>query len=84
MGGSFGGGWVLEVFLPSWCLFISVAWCICPPEAELSGVELFRSPFILELSCLLETASQVCLSSVIEEPLYLKAFLSSQNSKDLV
>jgi len=38
---------------------------------------------ILKLSCLLKTASQVCLSSVIEEPLYLKAFLSSQNSKDL-
>ena len=36
---------------------------------------------MLELSCLLKTASQVCLSSVIEEPLYLRAFLSSQNSK---
>ena len=24
------------VSLPSWCLFISVAWCICPPKAELS------------------------------------------------
>jgi len=70
--------------LPSWCLFISVAWYICPPKAELSGVELFRSLSILELSCLLKTASQVCLSSVIEEPLYLKAFLSSQNSNDLV
>jgi len=44
------------VLLPYWCLFISVAWCICPPKAEHSGVELFRSLFILELSCLLKTA----------------------------
>jgi len=35
---------------------ISVAWCFCPPQAELSGVELLRSLSILELSCLLKTA----------------------------
>jgi len=70
------------VFLPSWCLFISVAWYVCPSKAELSGVEIFRSLSILELSCLLKRASEVCLSSVIEEP--LKAFLTSQNSKDLL
>jgi len=31
------------VLLPSWCLFISVAWCFCPPKAKLSGVELAGS-----------------------------------------
>jgi len=30
------------VLLPSWCLFISVAWCISSPKAKLSGVELLR------------------------------------------
>jgi len=44
------------VLLPSWCLFISVAWCICPPKAELSEVELFRNLSVLELSCLVKTA----------------------------
>jgi len=38
------------VSLLSRCLSVSVAWCFCPPKAELPGVELFRSLSILELS----------------------------------
>jgi len=36
-------GCFVPVLLSSWCLFISVAWCICCAKAELSGVELFVS-----------------------------------------
>jgi len=47
------------VSLPSWCLCVSVAWCLCPPKAQRSGVELFRTLSIFERSCPLKTASQV-------------------------
>jgi len=47
-------GCLALVWLLSGCLLISGAWHICPPEAELPGVELLRSlfyPTIIPMIC---------------------------------